>query len=197
MDNKRPFFSIALSGGGIRAAAHSLGLITALVEAWDKNTTKPRWASTRAKLGPIGIISSVSGGGYTAAGILAHIQKMRQNPKSEANLESAAKDDEQVALLSQAPVDDLMLLRDLAAQVFRTPNYLGGSGPLGSSGALKMLAAILARAVVFLFEFSLFSFLLGSLISSVCSCAAGDGECPASTEQFIWLCPNFFEGGDK
>jgi len=70
--NKPPALCLALSGGGIRAAAFSMGVLSSLER-------------TGILKEEIDLVSSVSGGGYALSSVLAHEQKWREgNTESDA-----------------------------------------------------------------------------------------------------------------
>jgi hypothetical protein len=114
--------SLALSGGGVRAACFALGVI--------------HWMERSGHWKKVDYISSVSGGGYAASGVLA----VSRNPRSKAAgatlaetvLTELNRDDDGYIKLSMLSVMTMFLLLAVSSLLSLSPVLLlvGQSGPL-------------------------------------------------------------------
>lgn len=87
---------LALSGGGIRSAAFCIGVMQALEEAGQPRTT----GAPTIVLPNFDYISSVSGGGYAAAGLIHHASKDCVPQKPPPPLFAYGKADEDTGLMN-------------------------------------------------------------------------------------------------
>ena len=114
--------ALALSGGGVRAACFALGVI--------------HWMERSGHWQKVDYISSVSGGGYAAAGVLAVLR----NPESKAEgvtlaetvLKELNRDDDGYIKLSMLSVMTMLFLLAVSSLLSLAPVLLlvGQSGPL-------------------------------------------------------------------
>lgn len=148
-EGKLPQLGIALSGGGIRSAAFSLGFLHTLTATSVLNQCSATIFDC------VDWVSSVSGGGYTASGLCSFLQPDAPKVTPKGAVEA------------------------LYDRVVKDPSYLGGYTLGESPGAKKMLLAILLKVLMMLAELTTACLVIGILVSRVCNCGlSNENRCP-------------------